>query len=355
MKVRICPAAIAASVLVAAAFAAGAGAGGGTFGGTGVLYAAAGGSTASSLYTLDEATGQATAVGPTGYALTGLAVDPTTGIMYGATSAQSPGTTNALVTVNPATGAAALVAGFSSGSTVADIAFDSTGQMYGWTESGDHPVSIDKATAAVTVLNATSLGTFGDGEAIDENGVWYDMSKGETGALWTVDKSSGAVTTVATLSNSPNGSGAMNAASFGCDGTSLWAMDSGRGSSASWLVTVDTSTGAMTSHGLSNVGNLDALTWKCGAASAPLARGEYCAAQAVKRADGTTGIYVDLLEDQPAADPAYAGATRALYAAGLGLTCDNLTVAGYKDAGYKVNSSGDRSGTPDDVYEYFAK
>jgi hypothetical protein len=340
------------------AFVGGAGAGGGTIGASGTLYAAIGGSTASNLYTVDPATGQATSVGPTGYAITGLAVDPTSGVMYGATSNNSPGTSNALIIINPSSGVGTLVAAFSGGSTIADITFDSNGQMYGWTESGDHPVSINKSTAAVTVLNATSLGTFGDGESIDKNGVWYDMSKGETGALWTVDKTTGAVTTVATLSNSPNGSGTMNAASFGCDGTTLWAMDGGNNGagSASWLVTVNTSTGVMTSHGHSNVNNLDGLTWRCSnGASKPLARGGYCAAQPTLRADGTVGLFLDLEDGQPNTDPRYAGATRAFYGQSYGLTCDNLPARGYTDAGYKVDGRGVHTGTANDVYEYFAK
>ena len=229
--------------------------------------------------------------------------------------------------------------------------------MYGWTESGDHPVSINKSTAAVTVLNATSLGTFGDGESIDKNGVWYDMSKGETGALWTVDKTTGSVTTVATLSNSPNGSGTMNAASFGCDGTTFWAMDGGNNGagSASWLVTVNTSTGVMTSHGHSNINNLDGLTWRCSGASQGLARGGYCAAQPIMRADGTVGIFLDLEDGQPTTDSRYAGATRAFYGKSYGLTCDSLPGLGYKDAGYKVDGTGTHTGTDADVYEYFTK
>jgi hypothetical protein len=87
-----------------------------------------------------------------------------------------------------------------------------------------------------------------------------------------------------------------------------------------------------------------------------LSRGAYCAAAPVLRADGTTGVFVDLVDGQPLSDSVYAGATRAFYGAGYGLTCDNLAGLSFQDAGYKVDGDGVRTGNPlDDVYEYFTK
>lgn len=347
---------------IAGAVTPSAGAGGGTFGSQGVLYAAAGGGAASNLYSVDSSTGTATAIGPTGVALTGLAVDPTTGIMYGATTPNSPVSPLSLVTINTTTGAATLVGSFAlqvGGSAIADLAFNASGQLYGWEEGPDDLASINKSTGAATVVGPSGFSTAGDGESFDSNGVLWDMSKGETGALWNVNTTTGAVTTVATLSNSPNGSGDMNAATFGCDGATLWAIDGGDhgAGSPSWLVTVNTSTGVMTSHGHSNINNLDGLTWKCTTPStaSPRTPGEYCTPQPVKRADGTYGRFVDLVQGQNLTDPTYAGATPAYYGQGYGLTCDSLLARGFTDAGYKVDLLGHHNGNSNEIYEYYTK
>ena len=73
-----------------------------------VLYGAdgAGGNAATNLYTLDPATGGiVTTVGPIGFAVTGLAVHPTTGILYGTTGNRSPASPGFLITINTTTGA----------------------------------------------------------------------------------------------------------------------------------------------------------------------------------------------------------------------------------------------------------
>ncbi|HEX5448513.1 MAG TPA: hypothetical protein VFW85_00470 [Gaiellaceae bacterium] len=81
----------------------------------------------------------------------------------------------------------------------------------------------------------------------------------------------------------------------------------------------------------------------------------YCMAQPVLRADGTTGVFVSLDAGQGETDPAYKGATPALFGQSYGITCDNLALKGFTDAGYKVNGSGARTGTSADLYEYFTK
>ncbi len=54
---------------------------------SGVLYAAYGGSVAASdLYTVDPATAAISSVGPIGFSVTGLAVQPGTGTLYGVTA-----------------------------------------------------------------------------------------------------------------------------------------------------------------------------------------------------------------------------------------------------------------------------
>src|SRR5688572_9969630 len=74
-----------------------------------VLFGATGGEVNSNLYTVDTATGATSSLGPIGFAVTGLAVDPTTGKLYGSTSMQSPSNPGSIITINKSTGAGTLV------------------------------------------------------------------------------------------------------------------------------------------------------------------------------------------------------------------------------------------------------
>lgn len=102
--------------------------------------------------------------------------------------------------------------------------------------------------------------------------------------------------------------------------------------------------------------DLDFKTYVAEATVSSPSRGGYCASAPVKRADGTSGVFIDLVDGQPLTDSAYATASRALYGQGYGLTCDTLPGLGYKDAGYKVDGSGVHTGIPSaDVYAYYLK
>jgi hypothetical protein len=178
------------------------------------LYGAKGGSSASDLFTIDPATGVATSIGPTGIAPTGLAFDPTTGLLYAASSNQSPGSPRSLYTVDPATGVATLVSQFTlsgvplgNGHPVADICFDAGGQLYGWVEHEDSFAIIDKATGAVTIPSSSGLSTYGDGMDVDpQSGALYvcpvggpcgntpPPSFGDCGSYYTVDPVTGVLT-----------------------------------------------------------------------------------------------------------------------------------------------------------------
>src|SRR3954447_24168376 len=76
------------------------------------LYGATAGNTnTGDLYTINTTTGNASLIGSIGFAVTGLAFDPLTGILFGSTSRNSisPGS---LITINPATGAGTLVGAY---------------------------------------------------------------------------------------------------------------------------------------------------------------------------------------------------------------------------------------------------
>jgi len=123
------------------------------------LYAADGAQgNLSNLYTLDPATGVvSTTIGPIGFAITGLAIDPGTGLLYGTTSSQDPTATAAhdgfLILINKLTGPESWSGRVRTGSStssgsvsMADLTFDPAGSLYGWCDCTDDLYLIDKVT-----------------------------------------------------------------------------------------------------------------------------------------------------------------------------------------------------------------
>lgn len=220
------------------------------------LYAARGGSqTTSDLYTVDPATGTCTSVGPIGFAVTGLAFDPTDGTLYGVTSNNSASSPRHLITIDPATGAGTDVGAL--GQPPGDICFDSTGVLYGFTTpSGTQDlVTINKSTGAASVVGDSGLSsTFGEGLGCDPSDVLWLFPFGGGGTYYTVNPSTGAVTSQGTLS----GLGSMAAVAFDSLGTCYAIKASGF---TSTLQTIDTATGAVTVIGTMSITEGDALTW----------------------------------------------------------------------------------------------
>ena len=231
-----------------------------------VLYAAAGGSredpTPSQLYTVNPETGATTAVGPIGFTVTGLAIDPTTGILYGVTTTNDPTAPENLITIDRATGDGTVVGPL--GHIVAELDFNSAGQLFGWSESEDDLVTINKATGAATVVGESDLSTYGDGMSFNINDVLYVLPRGDNGDYYTVNTATGEPTRVGTLSGSepPTGS-AISAASFACDRTTFYALENDFGDTPADLVRVNLETGVITTIGDTGVPRLSGLVWDC--------------------------------------------------------------------------------------------
>lgn len=170
------------------------------------LFAAkAGPSTTSDLYSVDPVTGAMTSIGPIGFAVTGLAADPTTGILYGSTSGNSAASPHSIITIDKATGAGTLVGdlGLGVGHNAADICFDATGQLWGWDSHGNSDntiglISIDKATGAAVHVGSPGLITNGDAMDFDAGGVLWLFPQGAGAAYlttyYTVNTATGAIT-----------------------------------------------------------------------------------------------------------------------------------------------------------------
>jgi hypothetical protein len=225
-----------------------------------VLYAtsvrtfASGGSdkVVGSIYTINLANATATLVAPirlrgeNAVGITGLAAHPTTGVLYGITSALSPVHPRSLVTVNPANGNAELIGPLDVAGS--DIAFDAHGTLFMWISATRQVGSIDLSNATVHPIGLPGGPGTAGGIAIDEEGMAYVTPAGASGLLDKVDTRTGVLTPGPPLTGAPFPSG-ISAMTFTPSGL-LLALNSNVGSPASVrLVAINTSTGVVSSIG----------------------------------------------------------------------------------------------------------
>jgi hypothetical protein len=237
-----------------------------------VLYGSTAAGGPGELYILNAANGAVVQdIGPlndvTGlnYPITGLAFNPTTGVLYGST-ANSQATTRAeLVTIDPATARVTVIGAFNVGntgttpSTMSDLSFNSAGNLYGiGSVGGPQLYSINPLTGQATVIGSSGLtSTGGGGLAISSAGTYYGTPTATR--FGTYDSTTGAYTNIANPAK-PVG-GAYAALAFG-DGGVLYGLDNGAGTPPpSHLVTIDPATGAVTDLGQS-VTQLDAIAFR---------------------------------------------------------------------------------------------
>lgn len=228
------------------------------------LYAARGGNVSSDLYILDPSDASETVVGNTGHALTGLAFDPTDGTLYGSTSNNSPSNARSLVTVDPLTGTTTLVGGFGIGSdTLADIAFDSNGVLYGYSATGHKLHTVNLGTGAATQVSATTIvGGAGFGMDFDSEDNLFVLPDGDdlspASDILLVDQTDASHELFSSISGSPPyGNGAPFSAGTFAPGKIFYAIDNDFGATTH-LVTVDMSTGEVVDIGSVTAG-MDAL------------------------------------------------------------------------------------------------
>jgi hypothetical protein len=214
-----------------------------------VLYGATGGNAPSNLYSINTTTGAATVIGPTGQGLTGLALHPTTNVMYGVTTTFA-GCARCLVTINLATGASTPIGPL--GFTIAEIAFRADGTLYGWSETNDVMAIINIATGAAVEIGP-GTNSAGDG-LVFSGGLLYLMPSGDSGSYYTVDPTTGVVTLVGTLSGSAVGGAVSAATTQPGTGTVFIAINGGGGQ----VGRVDLATGVITLIGAA-VNGIDAL------------------------------------------------------------------------------------------------
>jgi Ca2+-binding RTX toxin-like protein len=240
------------------------------------LYAAdgAGGNPNTTLYKVNPATGaRSQTIGEIGFSVTGLAFDPTSGVLYGSTTSQDdePGS---LIRINVTTGAGTLVGaagtriitGCNTGTH--DLTFTTDGQLWGWTfcSPGGDLVQINKATGVGTIVGDSGLSTWGNGLSADpdDNTLWLTPrgAGGGFGEYYTVNRTTGAVTSQGTLDGDDDGS--INSLAWTCDGETLFGthqFDFGAPTPRE-LITINTATDSVKSIGDADQ-EQDAIAWKC--------------------------------------------------------------------------------------------
>jgi len=238
----------------------------------GVLYAARAAGETGELYIINPANGAVVQdIGPlndssaVNYPITGLAFHPTTGVLYGSTGNNPASTAAKLVTINPASGLVTVIGNFDAGpvngsgtpSTMADLAFDAAGTLYGvGSIGGPQLYTINTATGKATVVGSTGLtSTSGGGLAIDAGAFYGTPTSSRFG---TYNSVTGAYTNIVNPTK-PLG-GAYAALAF--DGGVLYGLNLGPGPAlATRLVTFNTTTGAVTELGASAMA-LDAIAFQ---------------------------------------------------------------------------------------------
>lgn len=211
------------------------------------------------LYKVDPATGAATEVGTTeGYIdVTGIAIHPVTRVMYAAARTQS-GSVQVLLTIDPATGVATQVGLLNMpaelcpgdpGGPITGVAFGPDGTLYGAgkTLTCARFGTFNLATGAWTPLGPGTTGlTFGGGIAFSPAGVLYYIDRG---IVATVNLSTGALTTVATVTPPDSCDGTPDGmAAHPVSGTMFLALKCPAIADVS-LATVNTATGVITEIG----------------------------------------------------------------------------------------------------------
>lgn len=272
---RLYWAALSAALLIPAGIATAAGPADGD------LYAASGANGINGhLYTLDPATGVVVtdfgelhdALPDDRFGITGLAFDPVSHVLYGATAGNSPTSPRNLVRIDPITAEVFVIGPYGITGSISDITFDPvSGVLYGWQSGGDNVLhTLNLLTGAATpVPGADSSSDFGGGGlAMNSAGDLYVTPDANTQVNPTIahlNPADGSSIGGATLS--PSGFAgdvdhpavaSINAMAFDSSDV-LFGLNNNR-FGLTHLVLIDPTTGVMTDHG-SVPDNMDAIAF----------------------------------------------------------------------------------------------
>jgi len=247
-----------------------------------VLYGATGsGGVTGTLYTINPVNAAATPIGaitsisgPLG--LTGLAVHPQTGVLYGMTSrntfAGGNSLSNYLVTIDKLTAVATVIGQAITSGNIADISFRSDGTLYGYGRDGNGSMlfTVNLLTGLATPVGPPGAFSGGSGFGLtfrpltggaDQLFLTPDNYFDQTGRLFSINPANGVATFVITVTHTiTNPQDNIKALTLDPGSTLLLGVYAAEENppNPSLLVDIDTTTGVMTSRG-ALPGNMDAL------------------------------------------------------------------------------------------------
>lgn len=234
-----------------------------------VLYGVQGGNgggpgTPSELLILDPASGTVLeSVGNVGYTMTGLAIDPQTGILYGATGRADPANPGNLISIDWVTGAGTIIGdiNLANDNTAADISFAPDGTLYGWLMSpgggggggADDLITIDLSTGLGTVVAPSGItNAYGNGLAALDNNTLYLIRDGEDSIFSTINAATGIEDATIALNNGLGNNYAINALAFNEAGVLYGVRNDFDGMTPNDLIIIDPTTGNITTVGPSD-------------------------------------------------------------------------------------------------------
>lgn len=212
--------------------------------------------TPSTLYELNPGDGSIlSTIGSTGVSgLTGLAVHPTTGVLYAVSTGGESCTPN-LYTLNTTTGSATLIGPLGVSGGKPDMAFNALGVLYTYTTSNGFLGTVNLATGAMTLIGDTTVEPWDIGLTFDLSGTLI-MTDGDT--VYTVNTTTGVATTVASMGVETNDTNMMTTHPFTGD---IYIADSDPGNTATYLYLIDPTNGDMTLLGSNGVPDMCAIAF----------------------------------------------------------------------------------------------
>lgn len=141
----------------------------------------------------------------------GLAVDPSSGILYASSTLMANGLSSTLYTIDPASGAATPIGPITDGGRIIEVAVDVAGQLYGVDIAADTLVAIDKSSGAGSVVGTLGFNAeFAEGLDFDPstNVLYFAAVNNESvfsqpGQMYTIDTATGHATLVGGISADP--------------------------------------------------------------------------------------------------------------------------------------------------------
>jgi hypothetical protein len=212
-----------------------------------VLYAADGATGhPSSLHVLNPANGAVlSVVGPIGFAVTGLAVHPITGDLYGSTANLDENAAGSLIRIDKTTGQGTLIGPYGLRGTLTDLTFTSDGTLYGWAQPDRALFTVNLTTGRATRVGSFTVGfgTFGSGIAAAANALLLAGGGGQ-GPFFRVDRTTGVAVSTGSLDWEQNGP--IAALAFGPGGLYALGISPFLNDLRTWLLKIDPATGHVT-------------------------------------------------------------------------------------------------------------